>query len=64
MTRDELTRDVQQDYKEYVQGIDAAIRECAAALEENPGNPRVRSAYTGARSSRGRAMDRLISDGD
>jgi len=48
----------------YVAGIDQAIRECEAALKENPGNERVRRAWLGARTDRANAMDRLVSWGD
>ncbi len=55
---------VQRDYQDYVRGIEAAIRECEAALQENPGHPRVRAAYVGAQSGRNLTMDRLAADGD
>jgi anti-sigma factor RsiW len=54
----------QQDYQEYVRGIEAAMNECRAAMQENPGNARVRAAYDGAQSGRAATMDRLVSDGD
>ncbi len=50
--------------RSYVAGIDQAIRECEAALAENPGNARVRQAWFGARTDRANAMDRLVSSGD
>jgi predicted anti-sigma-YlaC factor YlaD len=53
-----------RDYGEYVHGIDRAIDECRAAMDENPGNARVRAAYSGASSDRQRAMDRLASGGE
>lgn len=55
---------VREDYAEYVRGIDAAISDCEDALRENPGNARVRAAYSSARSSRATAFDRLVSDGE
>jgi anti-sigma factor RsiW len=61
---DKAAADAAVEYGKYVQGIDEAIRECEAAMAENPGNARVRSAYLGARSSRAGAMDRLASGGD
>ncbi len=48
----------------YMAGIDQAIRECEAALEENPGNLRVRRAWLGAQADRAHATDRLVSWGD
>jgi hypothetical protein len=51
-------------YQRYVADIDSAIRECEAAMQENPGNARVRRAYQGAQTSRANAMDRLVSGGD
>jgi anti-sigma factor RsiW len=51
-------------YQRYVADIDSAIRECEAAMQENPGNDRVRRAYQGAQTSRANAMDRLVSGGD
>ena len=53
-----------RDYGEYVHGIDRAIDECRAAMDENPGNARVRAAFSGASSDRQRAMDRLASGGE
>ncbi len=51
-------------YDRYMDGVNAAIRECEAALEENPNHPRVRLAYLAARHDRLEAMDRLTSGGD
>jgi anti-sigma factor RsiW len=48
-----------REYGEYVRGIDRAIEECRAAMEENPGNLRVRAAYAGASINRQRVTDRL-----
>ncbi len=56
--------DAAREYEEYVRGIDRAIDECRTALDENPGNVRVRQAYLGATSNRQYAMDRLVSGGD
>ena len=53
-----------REYGEYVRGIDRAIEECRAALEENPGNLRVRAAYAGASANRQRATDRFVSGGE
>ena len=56
--------DAALEYEEYVRGIDRAIEECRTALDENPGNVRVRQAYLGATSNRQDAMDRLVSGGE
>lgn len=56
--------DAAREYEEYVRGIDRAIDECRTALDENPGNVRVRQAFLGATSNRQYAMDRLVSGGD
>lgn len=58
------TEETAREYGEYVRGIDRAIDECRAALEENPANARVRAAYSGATIDRRRAMDRLASGGE
>lgn len=60
----DATEETAREYGEYVRGIDRAIDECRAALEENPGNVRVRAAYSGASVDRRRAMDRLASGGE
>jgi hypothetical protein len=60
----DATEETAREYGEYVRGIDRAIDECRAALEENPGNVRVRAAYSGASIDRQRAMDRLASGGE
>jgi hypothetical protein len=64
LSEDKTTEETVREYGEYVRGIDRAIDECRAALNENPGNARVRAAYTGASSDRQRAMDRLASGGE
>jgi anti-sigma factor RsiW len=64
LTQQQAAEETAREYREYVRGIDRAVDECRAALDENPGNVRVRTAYTGARSSRQSAMDRLVSGGD
>ena len=58
------TEETAREYGEYVRGIERAIDECRAALEENPENARVRAAYAGASLDRRRAMDRLASGGE
>jgi len=52
------------DYDEYVRGIEQAMSECEAAMLENPGNARVRSALLSAQTSHEGAMDRMTSWGD
>jgi len=64
LSDDKAAGDAAREYGEYVRGIDRAIDECRAALDENPGNERVRAAYSGASSDRRRAVDRLVSGGD
>jgi anti-sigma factor RsiW len=64
MSEQAVAARAQQDYDEYVRGIDAAIHECEAAMKENPGNARVRAAYEGAQAGRTATMDRLTSGGD
>lgn len=64
LTEQQAAEETAREYREYVGGIDRAVDECRAALDENPGNVRVRTAYFGARSSRQDAMDRLVSGGD
>ncbi len=64
LSRDVAVRQTAQEYGEYVRGIDRAIDECRTALVENPGNARVRAAYSGASHDRRRAMDRLTSGGE
>ena len=61
--RDNTASDAARDYSEYVHGIDRAIEECRVAFGENPGNARVRAAYSGASIDRRRAMDHLASGG-
>ncbi len=61
--KDNAARETARDYEAYVRGIDHAIEECRAAMDENPGNARVRAAYTGASADRQRAVDRLTSGG-
>jgi len=64
VSREELVRDAVNDYEQYVRGIDNAVRECAAAMSENPGNVRVRESYYGASADRSAALDQLVSGGD
>jgi hypothetical protein len=64
LTKEMAADDAAREYQEYLSGIDRAIDECRTALDENPGNVRVRQAYLGARSNRQDAMDRLVSGGD
>jgi anti-sigma factor RsiW len=64
LTGEMAAEDAAREYQEYVRGIDRAIDECRTALDENPGNVRVRRAYFGASSNRQGAMDRLVSGGD
>ena len=64
LSEDMATEETAREYGEYVRGIDRAIDECRAALEENPENARVRAAYSGASIDRQRAMDRLASGGE
>jgi anti-sigma factor RsiW len=64
LSRDKTAEETARDYGEYVRGIDHAIDECRAALEQNPGNARVLAAYSGASSDRQRAMDQLASGGN
>lgn len=63
LSRDKVAEETAREYGEYVRGIDRAIEECRAALDENPGNARVRAAYIGASADRRRAIDRLASGG-
>jgi hypothetical protein len=64
LTKEMAADDAAREYEEYVRGIDRAIDECRTALDENPGNARVRAAYSGAQSNRQSAMDRLVSGGE
>jgi anti-sigma factor RsiW len=64
LSEDKAAEETARDYGEYVHGIDRAIDECRTAMDENPGNARVRAAYSGASSDRQRAMDRLASGGE
>ncbi len=64
LTNEVAADDAAREYEEYVRGIDQAIDECRTALGENPGNARVRAAYSGAQSNRQSAMDRLVSGGE
>ena len=64
LSEDKAAEETAREYGEYVRGIDLAIDECRAALDENPGNARIRAAYSGASSDRQRAIDRLASGGD
>jgi anti-sigma factor RsiW len=64
LSQQQAAEETAREYREYVRGIDRAVDECRVALDENPGNARVRAAYVGARSSRQNAMDRLVSGGD
>ena len=64
LSKDKAAEETARDYGEYVSGIDHAIDECRAALEQNPGNARVRAAYSGASSDRQRAMEQLASGGN
>ena len=63
LSREQVAEETVRDYEEYVRGIDHAVDECRTALVENPGNTRVRAAFSGARSNRQNAMDRLVSGG-
>lgn len=63
LSRQQAAEETVREYREYVHGIDRAVDECRAALDENPGNARVRTAYLGAQSGRQNAMDRLVSGG-
>ena len=63
LNRDNAAVQTARDYGAYVRGIDHAIDECRAAMDENPGNARVRAAYNGASADRRRAIDRLTSGG-
>lgn len=63
-SEDNLADETAREYSEYVRGIDRAIDECRAALEENPANARVRAVYSGASIDRQRAVDRLASGGE
>ena len=63
-TTDEEAADaLAHEYDEYLRGIDEALRECRAAMAENPRNPRVRLAYLNAHETRMTALDRLASGG-
>ncbi len=64
LSRNQAAEETAREFGEYVRGIDRAIEECRAALDENPGNARVRAAYSGASSDRQRAVDRLASGGE
>jgi len=64
LSEDKAAEETAREYGEYVRGIDVAIDECRTALNENPGNARIRAAYLGASSDRKRAVDRLASGGD
>jgi len=64
LSEDKAAEETVREYGEYMRGIDLAIDECRTALNENPGNARIRAAYLGASSDRQRAMDRLASGGD
>jgi anti-sigma factor RsiW len=64
LSRNQAAEETAREYGEYVRGINHAIDECRVALDENPGNARVRAAYSGASSDHRRAMDRLASGGD
>jgi len=61
LSMDKAAEETAREYGEYVRGIDRAIDECRAALDENPGNAWVRAAYSGASIDRQRAIDRLAS---
>ncbi len=63
LSKEQVAEETARDYEEYMRGIDHAIDECRTALVENPGNTRVRAAFSGARSNRQNAMDRLVSGG-
>ncbi|MBM3313852.1 hypothetical protein FJY70_04600 [candidate division WOR-3 bacterium] len=64
LTAEAAAEETVRDYDEYLKGIDRALDECRAALNENPGNARVRAAYAGARLDRSRALDQLVAGGD
>ena len=63
-SEDNLADETAREYGEYVRGIDRAIDECRAALDENPANARVRAAFSGASTDRQHAVDRLASGGE
>lgn len=59
----EAARELGEQYDDYLRGIDAALDEIRTALDENPGNTRVRMALYRAHQSRSDAMDRMVSGG-
>ena len=61
--RPEVTRELGDEYDNYLRGIDEALTEIKRAMAENPGNERVRKAYYRARSTKASALDRLCSGG-
>ena len=64
LSKDGAAEQTVREYGEYVRGIEHAMDECRAALDENPGNARVLAAYSGASSDHRRAMDRIASGGE
>jgi len=64
LSEDKAAEETARDYGEYVHGIERAIDECRVALDENPGNARVRAAFSGASRDRQRAVDRFASGGE
>jgi hypothetical protein len=59
----EASQGLGDEYENYLRGIDDALDEIRAAMEENPGNPRVRMALYQAHQSKASALDRVISGG-
>lgn len=59
----DASRGLGDEYENYLRGIDDALDEIRAAMEENPGNPRVRMALYQAHQSKASALDRVISGG-
>ena len=64
LSEERAAEETAREYGEYVRGISQAIEECRVALDENPGNARVRAAYLGAHTNRQSAVDRLVSGGE
>lgn len=59
----EATRELGEQYDDYLRGIDDALDEIRAAMDENPGNARVQMALYRAHRSRSDALDRVVSGG-
>lgn len=62
-TREAADAGLDEQYREYLAGVEAAISEIERALAENPSNPRVRRAYAGAQDARNRSFDLLVAGG-